>query len=344
MKKNYFMLALASMMMAACANNDLVDEVVKEEVPQAIEFETFANKATRAEITNVSDLQEVGFQVWGYKAPTANPMDWDEQYTVFENVAVTYDNGWGYSTNDVPLKYWDRTSTYKFYAVAPKTPDDVTYEINEETGMITINGAASAISGDSKDYLIDRNGVENVDGNYTSTTPHATVNFDFHHIMTKVSFKLVAGVKEAIKVTRLTMTGWNNSTGKFVQNSNTTPDVANNYSEWTLDDLEAVGSVDILSASSNTDDITLNADAVTKSPVTNEYIMIPQLIKEKTLTFIIDFMIGDEVFTAQVGTLDSQQVWGTDVHVTYTIVVGPQEIAFDVKSVCNWEHNKIEIE
>ena len=41
MKKNYFMLALASMMMAACANNDLVDEGVVKETPQAIGFETF---------------------------------------------------------------------------------------------------------------------------------------------------------------------------------------------------------------------------------------------------------------------------------------------------------------
>mgnify|MGYP003293797735 CR=1 FL=1 len=69
MKKNYFMLALASMMMAACANNDLVDEgVVKEEVPQAIGFETFSNKISRqvADATKLDSYHDA-FGVWAYK-------------------------------------------------------------------------------------------------------------------------------------------------------------------------------------------------------------------------------------------------------------------------------------
>ena len=67
------MLAFASLMMAACANNDLVDDLVKEEVPQAIGFETFAQKATRAtENSNGEyslDLNDhhTSFKVWGYK-------------------------------------------------------------------------------------------------------------------------------------------------------------------------------------------------------------------------------------------------------------------------------------
>ena len=75
MKKNYVMLAFATLMMAACANNDLVDEgVLKEEVPQAIGFETFANKATRATENNdkayvENDLSNHHgtFKVWASK-------------------------------------------------------------------------------------------------------------------------------------------------------------------------------------------------------------------------------------------------------------------------------------
>ena len=55
------MLAFASLMMAACANNDLVDDLVKEEVPQAIGFETFAQKATRATENNDKDYNKQAF-------------------------------------------------------------------------------------------------------------------------------------------------------------------------------------------------------------------------------------------------------------------------------------------
>ena len=120
MKKNYVMLALASMMMAACANNDLVDDLVKEEVPQAIGFETFAQKATRAttdaENSNGKyslDLNDhhTSFKVWGYK-------DVQTGY-VFDGKDVSYAEGkWGYTG----LVYWDNAAnSYEFYAAAPAT-------------------------------------------------------------------------------------------------------------------------------------------------------------------------------------------------------------------------------
>ncbi len=333
MKKNYFMLAAATMMFAACAETDLVNEVNVESTPQAIGFETFANKATRAEITNVGDLQGVGFQVWGYKAPTATPMDWDDQYTVFNNVAVSYSSSkWGYADT----QYWDRTSTYKFYAAAPSSASSY-YSIAPTTGMISITGAESSISTASKDYLIDRDGCTNVDGAYTGTE-HADVNFDFHHIMSKVSFKLKAAVPEAIVVTRLVMTGWNSGNGNFVQTLTATPGAANEISEWNIP-TAGVGSVTLVGTGSSGTDatITLNADMTTTSKITDEYIIVPQLIAPNTLTFTIDFKIGDEVFSAQVGKLTSQQVWGTDAHTTYTISVGPDVIDFNVTNVYGWD-------
>ena len=38
MKKNYFLLAATTMMFAACAQSDLVNEIAVEETPQAIGF------------------------------------------------------------------------------------------------------------------------------------------------------------------------------------------------------------------------------------------------------------------------------------------------------------------
>ena len=48
MKKNYFMLAAAAMMFAACSETDLMSEMGEMEKAQEISFESFANKTTRA--------------------------------------------------------------------------------------------------------------------------------------------------------------------------------------------------------------------------------------------------------------------------------------------------------
>ena len=118
MKKNYFMLALATTMMAACANNDLVEDVLQQETPQAIEFETFANKQTRgvtaenssAEYTDDLYSHHTTFDVWGYKSVQSD--------YVFDAKVVnnTDGNGWTYTG----LAYWDKAASfYEFYASAP---------------------------------------------------------------------------------------------------------------------------------------------------------------------------------------------------------------------------------
>ena len=335
MKKNYFMLALASMMMAACANNDLVDDLVKEEVPQAIGFETFAQKATRAELTEET-IKNVGFCVWGYKAPTGTEIDWDGQYTVFNKVLVTHNGeNWGYDD----AKYWDRTSTYNFYAVAPSNGN---YSI--AGGMITVNDAESAKSTESMDYVIDRDGAKGVNGDYTGTA-HDAVSFDFHHIMSKISFKLKAAVAEKITVTNLTMKGWDSGKGTFVQTLTSTPSVASHTSEWNIS-TAGEGNVTLVGIGAGDTEIALPEDKSAKE-VKDMYIMVPQIIAANALTFTIDFKIKHsetdvETFTAQVGKLASKQVWGTDTHTTYTISVGPDVIDFSVSSVCGWDAGKPE--
>lgn len=337
MKKNYFMLAAAAMMFAACSETDMVSEMGEMEKTQEISFESFANKTTRA-IAGPTDLQTAGFQVWGYKAPTATPMVWTNQYTVFNNVAVSYASGdWGYTGK----KYWDKKSTYNFYAVAPSSASAY-YSIAPTTGMISITGAESAKSTVSKDYVIDRNGVTNVDGNYTGSA-HDDVEFDFNHIMSKLSFKLAAGITENITVTRLTMTGWNSGNGNFTQILTATPTVTDYISEWNIP-TAGTGSITLIGTGTGNETLTLTAAATpgtygTAAPVTDTYIMVPQTIAANTLTFTIDFKIGDEVFTGQTGIVAAAQTWGTDTHTTYTINVAPNLINFDVNSVADWTNS-----
>ena len=324
MKKNYFILAAAATLFAACAETDvLVDLSEKENAPKAIGFETFANKTTRAEL---SDATLANFQVWGYKAPTANPMVWTNQTTVFDNVTVSKSaDVWSYTDK----KYWDKMSTYNFYAVAPggdAVKDN--YTIDPATGKITINNVISAKSTESMDYLIDRNGNTGVIGNYTTT--HDDVSFDFNHIMSKVSFKLQSTINETVTVTSLTMTGWNSGNGKFVQTLTATPNTTDNTSEWSIP-TAGTGNISLV-----TENVTLSQSP---TELTDSYIMVPQTIDANILTFTINYKIGDEVFTGHVGKLAEAQTWGTDTHTIYTISVGPETIDFAVNSVNDWTNS-----
>lgn len=121
MKKNYFMLAATAALFAACAETDLVNEVNTVAEPQAIGFETFINKATRAAseaenstatTTTALNTHHADFAVWAYKNTDA---DYVFGTSATEGVKVN-SSTYAYS----PTKYWDKSATkYEFYAAAP---------------------------------------------------------------------------------------------------------------------------------------------------------------------------------------------------------------------------------
>ncbi len=353
MKKNYFMLAAVATLFAACAETDvLVDVSEKESAPQAIGFDAFANKTTRAEITSKDILknQGYGFKVWGYKYPSTDQnIIWNDvkdgdvittsknYFTVFDGVDVTWRAAtegvaahWGYDNT----QYWDETATYNFYAVAPA--DEASSISN---GKIIIRDVASAHANDSKDYLIDRAGNTNIAG-----SAKAVQSFDFNHIMAKLSFVLKAdeNINEKITVTSLKMTGWNDAEGTFTQTLTETPVRTISAEEWELETPSVSGEFEIVS--SNLEISQAGVD------VGNKYIVVPQTINytteqdnsgnvtsESGLTFTISYTIADEEFNNQVGVITANQIWGTDTHTTYTITVGPAAIKFDVNSVAGFQ-------
>lgn len=329
-KKLYLMATVA--IFAACSSNDVKNDI--QESNNEIGFEAVTYKATKAEITDNATLATAGgFVVWGYKAKNQATMNWaTDYYEVFNAVNVTakanttgtYISGdntnWTYTTK----KYWDNNAKYCFYAVAPAGGS---YSIagNTDAKKITITGAQSALAADSKDYLISRSGVIGRAG-----TDHSNVDFTFNHTMAKVDFKLkkADNVDGAVKVQKITMTGWDGGAGTFVQTLTATP--TNNelsHTEWTIPTPNTSASFEILSNESA--ELTTTAATTT----TKTYIMVPQTIDANKLTFTIDYTIGSEPFKAQVGKVTTQQIWGTDSHITYTLTIDPKAIEFDVASI-----------
>lgn len=342
MKKNYFLLAATTMMFAACAQTDMVNEVVTEEAPQAIGFDAFANKTTRAEINGVEGLKTANFKVWGYKAPKvtvddATTTDWTKQQTVFgENGTIVEfkDNAW----KPEDTKYWDKMTNYNFYAAAPAEPTGgATYSIQSDMdeatpGYITITNVASGKSTDSNDFLIARGGAEGIDGDYTDQ--HSAVAFAFHHTMAKLSFKLAANIAEDITVTSLKMTGWDKGVGTFTQIHDATPTTLED-SEWEITTAVSGEAILVGTGAGDVSVELLKSKAAVE--LEDTYIMVPQTIAANTLTFTINYEIDGETYTAHVGKIADEQVWGTDSHTTYTITVGPDQIDFSV-TVCDWDN------
>ena len=343
MKKSYLMIAAAAAMFAACSSNDTFKEVDVQEAP--IAFEQALNKTTRATIASEANLaSEGGFIVYGYKTPTAATLDWTSYQTIFNNENVKSTNSGSTWTYD-NLRFWDKTSTYNFFAIAPYSPSAGTYSLVENTApsalKFKITGATSAISTSSDDFLIDRDGALGVDGDYTGT--HAVVGIDFHHIMAKVQFALKSTLASGtVTVTRLVMTGWNSGAGTFTQTLTATPTELV-CTEWTIP-TAGTGSATLVGSGATQSSIALTCSAsATATDVTDWYIMVPQNIAASTLTFTVDYTYANaagtysETFTDQVATLTAAQVWGTDSHTTYTLDIKPAAIEFDVTSICGFD-------
>lgn len=240
MKKNYFLLAASTMMFAACAQTDMVNEVVTEEAPQAIGFETFANKQTRAAENNATSSyswslsdHHTSFMVWGYKNVT--------NAKVFDGVTVSYidtnsdskADDWDYVSNSVSPVYWDKTATrYDFYAAAPAKAsfwtlnDNATSNDNTDdyitTALFTLpshNQATYQASPTGATEVINDNGVEDLMiaeqkiVNKNVGKVYGQVGLNFIHILSRLNVTVKATI-DGVKVKNI-IVGNLNSQGYF---------------------------------------------------------------------------------------------------------------------------------
>ena len=356
MKKSYLMIAAVAALFAACAEKDTFKDVNTPDAP--ITFKQSINKMTRAYISGIDALKtETGFIVYGYKS--LDNFATKETPDIFAGKNVSWDatnSAWKYDG----LRFWDKNATYNFYAVAPNAPTDgATYAIQGDPtaanfGRITITGAKSNKSTASDDYLIDRNGAKGELGSAHTGSTNPPVDIDFHHIMAKVQFALKSTLSSGtVTVTSLTMTGWNNGVGNFTQNMTYTGAPGSIvYDEWNIPTASA-GSVALVGTGTGNTSVELTCGAsATATALTDWYIMVPQQIAYAApstgLTFTVTYTYNDgvaapntyeETFTDQVAIVPSTQTWGTDSYMTYTLDIKPNEIKFDVESICGFDRD-----
>ena len=231
MKKSYFILAAVAATFAACSQNDVITEITEQEVPIGF-TDSWINSATRnaGEMTTTT-IQTVGntMEVWGWKTYNSqNTQIFDNQMVTRESTGAnsTPTTYWTYS----PLKFWDRTASYKFYAVAPdddvlSLTEDLSTEANRKVSAtaipavqvledmagaakIKLAAADASVTGTAStavDYLV-ADVVSCAAG--VATQGNATdkdVEFTFHHILSKLTVNV------------LTTTGFNNTGTTYPQ-------------------------------------------------------------------------------------------------------------------------------
>jgi len=365
------LLMYAAMMVAVvltgCSGNDFVEEVELEE--RAIEFTSSTNNATRGSISNTTDLAKAGgFDVWGYKAKTASPMNWEDGwYQVFNGTRVYADTTKTVSyqepdteNNTDPTKwtytdkrYWDQKSSYAFYAAAPTGAGFTFVTGNDQADsgskLFKITGVTGGASNakDTKDLMISRN-VQKRDG---ATDRWKNVDFTFNHIMSKVQVKFATEVSGAtVTIKEMKIEGWDNAPYNFTQRADYLTKKTN---EWASADNNSVaGTAIFMKDDSGLDDETMRDDVklvldnsiegpnnIVGAPAVS-YIMVPQTIDnlDITLSYTITYSDGvTDTFNNVKATLKNQ-TWTTDCVTTYTLIIRPTSIRFSVSNLY-WSEN-----
>ena len=189
--------------------------------------------------------------VWGWQTTKD-----DQVVCQFRDKEVIYSPDlvrWTYS----PARYWDKGSSYRFYAYAPhaNSVPDATVSIDEQTGFISIqdiilNGCntmssqtrpaptGSFIDVDDIDWMIDRAGQK-----ISKENIYTRVTFNMQHILAKFNVMVVASSAIISSGSILTLDSMSIgdflSKGDFIQKLDHTPvsSVATDMAvkEWKLD-------------------------------------------------------------------------------------------------------------
>ena len=366
MKKAIYLLA-ATALMASCNQEVLVDTPDPQpEAPRRIGFETFVNKATRANSTALNDFYPT-FNVYGWKTVGSDVT------CVFEDIPVEYFTadaagdvvyatgkpsdewpvadpfapGWFYEN----IRYWDKmASQYQFSAYVPAAASGVVACTKD--GVIKIGTAEEPITVEGKNLMatpataLAFTGYEYDYMTAQSTTATSPVALTFKHLQAKfnVRIKLAESVTTAqdVSVQKIEI---HNLGDVAYYASNAT--AASAVDGWTLGTPTATYVPKVETA------YTLNAATNYHNHYVMEQLIIPQTIKKSTAGFpslteyaeaciYVEYTIGTEVFKSFtplanlfINSTDDTYTFKAGNQYTLNINIGPEPIEFTAE-VATW--------
>lgn len=216
MRKSFLIIAAAAMLASCWETEKIGKDIVNDENPTVIGFNTVSEKATRATASE-TDLEYYHNSFNVYSTKTSNNVTDATPEVVFdgnlEADLISFDstrmapNNWTYS----PYRYWDKQATYAFVAVAPNSKI-VKYSKSENVAdnagtFVTTNATGYTLVGQNlqtSDAPADaeiRKGFTGANGGDTDimtsgkitrngANPAEDVNLEFHHILAKLNIAI----------------------------------------------------------------------------------------------------------------------------------------------------------
>lgn len=361
MKKAIYLLA-ATALMVSCDQDVLVDNMTdaQPEVNRHIGFDTFVDKATRAEGTNSNALNDfyTTFIINGWKTVGETTTQ------VFENIEVKYCDGedtkpsseWGdnaeagwYYEN---IRYWDKMATgYQFSAYAPATAkDDVDCTADglitigseekpitvESTNLMATPAEALAYTGFKRDYMTAQSTDKSVED----------VSLTFAHLQAKLNIRIKLDEKittaqnvsvERIEVHNLGDKGYYENTTGF------------GISGWKLTDpttdyVPNVTTPYSLNAATNYHNYYVLEQLIIPQTIVKSSATIPSLDEYAEACIYVEYKIGEETFknfsplaNIFIGTAEAESYdFKGGNQYTVNVTIGPDPIKFTAE-VALWE-------
>lgn len=327
MKKFNSFAVLTAILASAFTACTETEEIAKAD-QKALDFSVFANKTTRAAET-AGSLKTDGksFGVWGYSTYDGS------KTTVFLNQQITYslaNDAWEYS----PLKFWDKESSYEFYAYYPHSTSNAAIS---NTGEISITDftVAPAVA-DQVDLMI-ANKVDRSIGTISD------VVFNFNHILSNINltFKKSTNLNN-VKVTLKSVKLYGMiSKGSFVQTATTAP-----TGTWTCSTTPG----DVITSGTAIE--LANENIVTASATATQFtdmLLIPQSTDDLKLD--IEYFLGNEdssnpnnngqtfyrtLLLDNATHTNYPDEWEQNQKITYNFTIDANVILFDDPTVIDW--------
>lgn len=367
MKQAIYLLAAAALM-ASCNQEVLVDTPEPQpEAPRRIGFETFVNKATRANSTALNDFYPT-FNVYGWKTVGGDVT------CVFNNIAVEHFSadaagtvvyqagkpsdewpvsdpfaaGWFYEE----IRYWDKMAdNYQFSAYVPAAASGVVactadgvIKIGTSTAPITVEGknlmatpaTALAFTGYEYDYMTAQ-----------STTATSPVALTFKHLQAKfnVRIKLAASVTTAQDVSVQKIQIHNLGDKAYYASNATSAAVVDG---WTLgtastDYVPKVETPYSLNAATNYHNHYVMEQLIIPQTIAKATAAAPSLTEYAEACIYVEYTIGTEVFKSFTplanlfigSAADDTYTFKAGNQYTLTINIGPEPIEFTAE-VATW--------
>lgn len=296
MKKGFFMMGVAALALASCAQEEVIETSPSNVNQREIGFEMYVGNPTKAVIDNAT-LNE--FKVWGGYDGVLN--------NVFSDLQIDKpESGNVWKPAIANAQYWVPDKQYYFAAYAPVTGVG-TVSANVDNKNLDFKGVI--INATAQNDLIYATANKKTDNPIEVDPGSVALNFD--HVLSMIKVTITSGfnAQHKITVSNLKIAGMN-STGDFSgatkkwSNQNT-PDVTG-FTGW-ADDAASTG-----------------GEGTAES---NEFIVMPQTLAADAVTITFDAVVTDanneEVGSHSFkGTLSD--AWVESNRYNYTVTLTPE--------------------